>query len=132
MFRGLVSRSGSKPYLLLLTILIIILSLTILSLSQQTERREVVIVIPKAVSHMPYSSTFWPSSVKVVIGVNNTVRWVNMDDHMHTVTAMDWEFNSGELNLYDDFTYVFTKAGRYRYRCLPHPWMVSVVEVYEP
>ncbi len=92
---------------------------------------EVVIIIPKAVSHMPYSSNFWPSRVRVAIGVNNTVKWINLDDHTHTVTSVDWLFHSGELNLYDTFIYVFREKGVYRYVCLPHPWMEAVVEVVQ-
>ncbi len=90
---------------------------------------EVVIIIPKAVSHMPYNSNFWPSRVKVTIGVNNTVKWINLDDHIHTVTSVNWLFHSEELNLYDVFIYVFHEKGVYRYMCLPHPWMEAVVEV---
>lgn len=126
-------RSGRlRLYILLISSVAVALSLIALSFSQPYRGGEAVVIIPKSVSHMPYGSTFWPSTIKVVIGINNTVRWVNMDDHMHTVTAIDWSFYSDELNLYDEFVYTFTRAGVYKYRCLPHPWMVGVVEVYEP
>ena len=100
-------------------------------LTQYSSRHEavVVVVIPRSVSHLPYSSNYWPSSIKVVIGINNTVKWINLDDHMHTVTETSWRFYSRELNMYDSFVMVFTEEGEYRYVCLPHPWMQGVVKV---
>ncbi len=114
-----------------LVAIVLLAVLTALSLSVRTNVGEVVIVIPKAVSHMPYSMNFYPSTVRVVLGVNSTVRWINLDDHMHTVTSSDWSFHSGELNLYDSFTYSFRSPGEYVYLCLPHPWMQGVVLVDE-
>ena len=114
-----------------LVAIVLLAALTALSLSFRTSVGEVVIVIPRAVSHMPYVMNFYPSSVRVVLGVNSTVRWINLDDHMHTVTSSDWGFHSGELNLYDSFTYSFRSPGEYVYFCLPHPWMQGVVLVDE-
>jgi plastocyanin len=106
-------------------------ALVVLSLSVRTTGGEVVILIPRAVSHMPYGMNFWPSTVRVVLGVNSTVRWINLDDHVHTVTSSDWSFHSGELNLYDSFAYTFRSPGKYVYFCLPHPWMQGIVMVDE-
>ncbi|MCL4518666.1 MAG: hypothetical protein M1587_05640, partial [Thaumarchaeota archaeon] len=39
-----------------------------------------------------------PPTITVVIGVNNTMTWVNNDIAPHTVTADDGSFNSGNLN----------------------------------
>ena len=116
----------------LIVLFTLILITAVLAMVVSENSQEIVtIVIPRAVSHLPYSGNYWPSSVTVVLGVNNTVRWINLDDHMHTVTALDWSFYSQELNLYDSFTFVFTEPGEYRYRCLPHPWMEGVVRVVE-
>ena len=106
-------------------------ALALLSLSVRTNGGEVVILIPRAVSHMPYGMNFWPSTVRVVLGVNSTVRWINLDDHVHTVTSSDWGFHSGELNLYDSFAYTFRSPGKHVYFCLPHPWMQGIVVVDE-
>jgi len=114
-----------------LVAIVLLAALTALSLSVRTNVGEVVIVMPRAVSHMPYGMNFYPSAVRVVLGVNSTVRWINLDDHMHTVTSSDWSFHSGELNLYDSFTYSFRSPGEYVYFCLPHPWMQGVVVVDE-
>ena len=110
---------------------VLLAALVAASPSFRARAGEVVIVIPKSVSHMPYGMNFWPSTVRVVIGVNNTVRWINLDDHMHTVTSSDWSFHSGELNLYSSFVYRFAEPGEYPYVCLPHPWMQGVVVVHE-
>ena len=72
---------------------------------------------------------YTPSTITVVIGVNNTVEWINQDSAPHTVTAVDGSFNSGQLNFGDTFTYTFTTAGTYQYGCSYHPWMKGTVIV---
>jgi plastocyanin len=77
----------------------------------------------------PNSTGFSPSIITVVIGVNNTVRWVNNDTAPHTVTATDHSFDSGNLNPGDTWTYTFTQPGTYTYVCTYHPWMKGTVIV---
>jgi len=74
------------------------------------------------VSYLPYQVT-------VVIGVNNTVTWVNNDSAPHTVTAKDGSFSSGNMGQGGVYTYTFTTPGTYRYYCIYHSWMVGVVVV---
>ena len=73
--------------------------------------------------------SFLPSPVTVVIGVNNTVTWVNDDSAPHTVTANDGSFGSGNIAPTGTFTFTFTTPGTYEYHCLYHPWMVGTVIV---
>ena len=80
----------------------------------------------------PNSTGFSPSTITVVIGVNNTVQWVNNDTAPHTVTATDHSFDSGNLNPGDTWTYTFTKPGTYSYVCTYHPWMMGTVIVVSP
>jgi len=75
------------------------------------------------------AQSYSPSPVTVVIGVNNTVTWVNNDGAPHTVTANDGSFASGNVAPTGTFTFTFTKAGTYAYHCLYHPWMVGTVIV---
>jgi plastocyanin len=75
------------------------------------------------------SPGFTPSSIVVVLGVNNTVIWTNNDASPHTVTANDGSFSSGNLNPGDTFTFTFTDAGTYYYHCSYHSWMQGVVIV---
>ena len=65
----------------------------------------------------------------MVIGVNNTVTWVNNDNAAHTVTAKDGSFGSGNMGSGSSYTYTFTTPGTYRYYCAYHSWMVGTVVV---
>ncbi len=65
----------------------------------------------------------------MVIGVNNTVTWVNNDSVPHTVTAADGSFNSGNLAAGASYSYTFTTAGTFKYSCNYHAWMTGTVIV---
>lgn len=90
----------------------------------------------KVVISNPFSSstdtgkTFHPPYVKVVIGINNTVTWVNEDTAAHTVTSVKMLFDA-TIQPMQTFSYVFTKPGIYEYTCRLHPWMSGAVEVVE-
>jgi plastocyanin len=73
--------------------------------------------------------TYSPDPVTVVIGVNNTVTWVNNDSAPHTVTANDGSFDSGNMAPTATFTFTFTTPGTYQYHCIYHPWMVATIIV---
>jgi plastocyanin len=70
-----------------------------------------------------------PTNLVVVIGVNNTVTWVNNDDVPHTATADNGSFNSGSLNPGQSYTYTFTTPGTFTYHCNYHPWMRGTIVV---
>jgi copper-containing nitrite reductase len=70
-----------------------------------------------------------PPTITVVIGINNTVTWVNNDQAPHTVTATDGSFNSGNLNAGQSWSHTFSKPGVYAYYCSYHPWMKGTVIV---
>lgn len=81
---------------------------------------------------------YQPDVLRVVIGVNNTVTWINEDKETtlgfqisvpHTVTSPDGMLNSGIMNAGDRFTYIFTSPGTYYYHCVYHPWMKGEVVV---
>ena len=76
------------------------------------------------------TSTYYsPPTITVVIGVNNTVTWVNNDIAPHTVTADDGSFNSGNLDPGATWTHVFTTPGTYTYHCIYHQWMTGTIIV---
>jgi plastocyanin len=75
------------------------------------------------------SYSFSPLEVTVVIGVNNTVNWVNDDNAAHTVTAKDGSFSSGNMASGSSYTYTFTTPGTFTYYCAYHSWMVGTVVV---
>ena len=72
---------------------------------------------------------FSPVTITVIIGQNNTVSFVNKDSAVHTVTADDGSFNSGNINPGATWTYTFTTAGTFTYHCIYHTWMKGTVVV---
>jgi plastocyanin len=70
-----------------------------------------------------------PALIHVVIGVNNTVTWTNNDNTVHTITANDKSFDSGNLSPDQIFVYTFTTPGTYNYHCNYHSWMNGTVIV---
>jgi nitrite reductase (NO-forming) len=81
-------------------------------------------------SAMQMGSIYYsPQTITVVMGVNNTVTWVNNDDAAHTVTATDNSFNSGNLNAGQSWSHTFTTPGTYTYICSYHFWMKGTVIV---
>jgi len=75
------------------------------------------------------SEYYTPSSITVVIGVNNTVVWKNYDSMEHTVTATDKSFDSGLIEPGQSFSWTFNSPGTYTYYCALHPWMRGTVIV---
>jgi plastocyanin len=71
------------------------------------------------------SSTFSPVSIQV--GLNSTVTWINDDNTVHTVTADNGSFDSGDIAPGASFRYTFTNSGTYNYHCMHHPEMTGVV-----
>ena len=70
-------------------------------------------------------------STKVTIKVGQTVKWVNEDEHDHTVVADDGSFKSENIGSDEDFAFTFKKAGKYSYTCTYHPRMKGVILVEE-
>jgi plastocyanin len=77
----------------------------------------------------PVSWNYYPESVTVVIGVNNTVTWVSHSLAYDTVTGLNGTLSSGSIAPGQTFTYTFTSPGTYPYRCIYHPWMTGTVRV---
>ena len=69
---------------------------------------------------------FGPSQVDVLPG--QTVRWQNVSERMHTVTADDGTFGS-DLPPGSVFEHTFAAAGAFPYHCTIHPGMVGEVDV---
>jgi plastocyanin len=91
-----------------------------------------VVVIPKGAAFPLRSDDFYYQPWKVKVRVGESVRWANMDDFLHTVTATDGEFDAQLPGTGDSFAHTFTKEGNHSYYCLPHPWMRGYVEVVGP
>ena len=89
----------------------------------------VSIGIPHGSGTNTSSKGFSPDSITVVLGVNNTVIWTNMDNSPHTVTSNGGSFDSGNMAPGQSYTYTFTTTGTFAYHCTYHPWMVGTVIV---
>lgn len=92
------------------------------------------VIIPRN-AVMVGNPAFEPNPIKVMIGVNNTVRWVNQDDAWAWIAA-DNESDPAFYNATKDsvfilpnktFDYTFTKAGEFGYH--GKPWQRATVVV---
>ena len=94
----------------------------------------VSVMMPSGAGTNPNIS-FQPSTITVVIGVNNTVVWTNADSSVpaHTVvnTTAPIAFGSSTILISNgqSFTFTFTTAGTYNYVCNIHPYMKGTVIV---
>lgn len=58
-----------------------------------------------------------------------TVTWTNNDNMMHTVTANDNSFNSGNLTTGGTYSFTFNSTGTFNYHCSIHSGMTGSVVV---
>ena len=70
---------------------------------------------------------FEPSELTILI--NNNVTWLNLDSATHTATDDGGDFDSGNLDNGDSFTFSFNTVGTYEYHCDIHPSMVAKIIV---
>jgi plastocyanin len=71
--------------------------------------------------------SFQPARLEVRPGT--TVVWTNRGQVIHTVTAEDGSFDSGEIDSGSKGSITFSRPGTYSYHCTPHPFMKGVVVV---
>jgi plastocyanin len=73
-----------------------------------------------------------PSVFTVVIGINNTVTFVNMDTTTHTVTSNTGDnisFESGDIAPGHSWAFAFTVPGTYAFHCNYHTFMKGTITV---
>lgn len=68
---------------------------------------------------------------KISIAVGTTIEWTNNDPLPHSVTAVNKSFNSGLIQPGKSYRHTFTKAGRFDFYCMPHPFMKGTIVVTE-
>ena len=109
-------------------------SILVLAPVSSQSNKSVSVILPNGVGSNP-NLNFAPANIVIVIGVNNTVQWVDKDSTLHTVTSTSVHtganaFDSGTIMLGDTFSVTFTVPGTYRYECTFHTgWMVGSVVV---
>lgn len=84
--------------------------------------------------NFPTGNYPYPVNIKIKIGENNTIEWINDDTEGHTVTALvaptdASRFNSGLIDSGKTFTVTLTVAGVYRYTCAWHNWLAGQITV---
>jgi plastocyanin len=72
---------------------------------------------------------FTPSTITVVVGVNNTVIWSNNGTVDHSATANGGTFDSGALAPGQTYAFTFSTPGTYAYHCSFHSSMKGTVVV---
>jgi plastocyanin len=63
------------------------------------------------------------------VALNTTVTWINKDGVSHTVTSTSGLFDSGAIADNGTFSYTFTSAGTFSYKCSIHPTMTGTIIV---
>ncbi len=95
---------------------------------------DTLIIIPKGIADNQ-SLNYVPANVKVVVGVNNSVTWINQDNlSQHTVVTDVVPTGGTQVDLIlgtnETYTVTFTVPGVYHYYCMWHPdWMRGVITV---
>jgi plastocyanin len=89
------------------------------------EPQSVAAAASQSVSIRDFS--FGPKSVTVSVG--ESVTWRNTGDEVHTATAKDGSFDTGNLAGGQSGSHTFNKAGTFSYFCKPHAFMTASVTV---
>ena len=69
------------------------------------------------------------SAPNITLFAGSKITWINDDNMVHTVTANDASFNSGDINPGSSFSYTFNTIGTYHYHCVHHIGMTAVVTI---
>jgi plastocyanin len=72
------------------------------------------------------NNTFTLASVTVM--QSGSILWVNNDNQVHTVTADDGSFDSGDIAAGGSFGLAFIVVGPHYYHCKYHPEMTGLVK----
>jgi plastocyanin len=71
-----------------------------------------------------------PDVITVVIGVNNTLYFINQDSAIHTATSdTTGIFDTGNINPGGTAQVTLTTPGTYPFKCIYHAWMQGTVVV---
>jgi plastocyanin len=71
--------------------------------------------------------TFQPP--EIVVKAGETIMWKNSGSQMHSATADDDSFDSGNIGPGKTWQRKFADPGEFTYHCTPHPFMTGKVRV---
>jgi plastocyanin len=104
--------------------------------ANETEMNYTTVLIPPGSENQASKNRYSPDIVNVVIGVNNTVRWVSQSDVGNTIVPDQPVEQSGKsfgspgiIPPGKSYQFTFTQPGTYPYHTEPHPWMTGQVIV---
>lgn len=86
--------------------------------------------IPLGAADPSQELNYTPSVIKVVLGVNDTVFWLNEDQSPKKVRSDYGYFESEFLLPNQTWSHTFTSVGIYGYHSEPHPWLKGLVIVF--
>lgn len=95
------------------------LPLLLVSIAGQVQARTYTVLID-GVRYVPDA---------IVVAPGDVIVWRNKDPFPHTVTAVDRQFDSGEMPPGAEWRWVPAQAGEYRYLCTLHTTMKATVTV---
>jgi len=94
----------------------------------------VFVIIPKG-AVVEGNISLIPEEITVVMGINNTITWINEDDTPHGITSdyggEDGWASPGVLKPGESFSVTFSKSGIFPYHMEPHPWVTGTVIVLD-
>lgn len=98
--------------------------------------QSVAVTIPAGASLPDGDANFKPKDVRVVLGVNNTVVWINENINPERVVGEDENMPGGFGKIRTliepeggTFAFTFTEEGTYNYLSDIHPWLKGSVTV---
>jgi plastocyanin len=92
------------------------------------------IIIPAGASDPNGNATFTPREATVVLGLNNTVVWLNQNNNPETIVGSgnlpgDFGKVRNLIQPGESWAYTFTEEGTYHYFSDIHPWLQGTVVV---
>jgi alcohol dehydrogenase (cytochrome c) len=72
---------------------------------------------------------FNPGVFGVAVPPGTTITWTNNGPTVHTTTSDSGVWDSGDLQVGDEFSFTFTDPGVYWYFCRPHPFMRGTITI---
>lgn len=67
--------------------------------------------------------------VRISVPTGTTLTWSNSGSVIHTATANNGAWNTGDIPAGGAVQITFNTAGDYNYNCQPHPWMIGEIVV---
>ena len=74
--------------------------------------------------------TFAFSQQELTVSPGTVVTWINHDQTVHNVVAVDGKFSSPGMDTDDHFSFKFEREGDFSYLCALHPHMVGTIHVH--